>query len=45
MKLALAKVVWNFDLELTGTEGDWADQRVFTLNEKTPLVVRLRVRV
>lgn len=42
----MAKMLWHFELELVdgGGKRDWTDQRVFTLNETTPLMVRLRGR-
>lgn len=45
MKLTLTKMIWHFDMELADFKGDWADQRVFMLYEKTPLNVRLSPRV
>lgn len=38
----MAKVIWNFDIELVDKTADWLDQKVFTLWEKTPLMVRLK---
>ena len=40
-KLTLAKLIWHFDLELAITKSDWADQKVFMLNERTPVNVKL----
>ena len=47
MKMVLAKVLWNYDLELSEKmmEGDWTDQKVYLLNEKTPMYVKMRPRV
>ena len=47
MKMVLAKVFWNFDLELAEKmkEDDWTDQKVYLLNEKTPMYVKMRPRV
>ena len=47
MKMVLAKVLWNFDLELAEKmkEGDWTDQKVYLLNEKMPMYVKMRPRV
>ncbi|KAH7346694.1 benzoate 4-monooxygenase cytochrome P450 [Rhexocercosporidium sp. MPI-PUGE-AT-0058] len=43
IKLALAKLIWHFDLELAGEEGNWVDDtKIFGTFEKTPLMVRLR---
>ncbi|KAM0801503.1 toxin biosynthesis cytochrome P450 monooxygenase [Usnea florida] len=46
MKMILAKVLWNFDLELSERMRgkDWSDQLVFLLNEKTPMYVRMSPR-
>lgn len=45
--MAFAKVLWNFDLELSDgmKEGDWTDQKVYLLNLKTPMYVKMRPRV
>ena len=47
MKMVLAKVLWNFDLELSEkmAEGDWSDQKVYLLNEKMPMYVKMRPRM
>lgn len=47
MKMVLAKVLWNFDLELSEkmTGRDWSDQKVYLLNEKTPMYVKMRPRL
>ena len=47
MKMVLAKVLWNFDLELAEKmkEGDWTDQKVYLLNQKMPMYVKMRPRV
>ena len=48
MKLILTKVLLNFDIELCGEErngrGEWNDQKVYLINEKTPLWVRIKPR-
>jgi len=41
MRLILATCLWNFDLELCAESEKWADQSVFTLWEKKPLMVTL----
>jgi hypothetical protein len=41
MKLILARVIYDFDLEAVNPDAKWDDQRVFTLWEKGPLMVRL----
>jgi hypothetical protein len=41
MRLILAKVLFNFDLELVDKERDWIrEQKVFTLWDKGALMVR-----
>ena len=46
MRLILAKVVYNFDLELDEAHtGDWAHQKAFILWDKKPLWVRLKPAV
>jgi cytochrome P450 len=42
MRLILAKILYNFDLELDEKTGDWTDQKVFILWEKHPLLVKLK---
>ena len=44
MNLILARLVFEFDLQLDDEEIDWMDQRVFTLWEKSSMMVRLRAR-
>jgi cytochrome P450 len=42
MRLIMAKVLFNFDLELVDKRGDWMEgQKVFTLWQKPSLMVRL----
>ena len=43
MKLALANLVYAFDFELTADKGNknWIKQKVFTLWDKTPLMVKM----
>ena len=43
MRLILAKVVYHFDLELCPESEGWADQEVYLIWEKTPLMVNVRV--
>ncbi|MCJ1300839.1 hypothetical protein MMC08_003638, partial [Hypocenomyce scalaris] len=45
MKLILAKMVWHFDMELVTTEGNWADQKVYLVFQRTQLLVKLTPRV
>ncbi|RDW89918.1 cytochrome P450 [Aspergillus mulundensis] len=44
MRVILARVLWNFDLELAPESEGWERQKVYTLWDKGPLMVRLRVR-
>lgn len=44
MRQILARVLWNFDLELVNKDEVWEDQKIFTLWEKGPLVCRIRMR-
>ena len=39
MRLALAKVLWNFDLSLCKESQDWMNHGCYLLWEKTPLMV------
>lgn len=41
MKFVIARLVWHFDLE-NATQGNWIDQKVFMVWEKSPLWVKLR---
>jgi len=42
MRLILAKLLYNFDLELEADRtGDWADTKTFVLWEKKPLWVKV----
>ena len=43
MRLIISKVLYSFDLQLCPESDDWANQRVFTLWEKRPLMCKLRV--
>ena len=45
MRLILARVLWNFDLELCEESADWAEQKSSTLWEKPALMCKLRTRV
>ena len=44
MKLVLARIIYNFDLELVDKEDDWFNQRTFILWDKKPLMVRVKER-
>ena len=41
MRLILAKVVYNFDMQLANSGKDWLDQQIFVLWDKHPLPVYL----
>jgi hypothetical protein len=45
MKLILARIVYNFDLELVDKEAKWNEQDVFVLWRKGPLMVQAKERV
>jgi hypothetical protein len=43
MRVILAKMLFNFDMELVDKDTDWVGaQKVFMLWQKGPLMVRLR---
>lgn len=43
MRLALARLLWNFDLvKLDPGSENWADQKIFALWQKEPLLVYLK---
>lgn len=41
MRLLLAKLLWNFDLELLPESLNWADQKSFSLWSRPELMVKL----
>jgi len=41
MRLILAKVIYNFDMELVDPEIEWFDQKAYVLYAKPPLQVYL----
>jgi hypothetical protein len=41
MRLILARIIWNFDLELLPENGKWNQQKVFVLWLKPPLFVKM----
>ncbi|KAL4977328.1 cytochrome P450 [Aspergillus desertorum] len=43
MRLILARILWNFDMELSPESDGWERQKVYTLWDKGPLMVRLSV--
>jgi cytochrome P450 len=42
MRLIMSNILLNFDLELCDPATDWMDQKVYTLWDKNPLMVKLR---
>ncbi len=42
MRLLIAKVFYNFDLEPTPENKGWFDQKMYLVWEKKPLVVNVR---
>ena len=44
MRTILARMLWNFDMELCEVSKDWNKQRIFLLWEKPALMVKLTER-
>ncbi|RKF61957.1 putative n-formyltyrosine oxidase [Erysiphe neolycopersici] len=44
MRLVIAHILWNFDMELEPDSLGWINQAVYALWEKGPLNVKLHVR-
>lgn len=44
MRVILARVLWNFDLELCDESLRWNEHKSYTLWEKPPMMCRLRER-
>ncbi|KAH7073181.1 cytochrome P450 [Paraphoma chrysanthemicola] len=44
MRLTMARLLWQFDLELDPRSEQWKQQRTFLLWEKPPLLVKLKQR-
>ena len=45
IRLVLAKLIWNFDLELADNSDKWIDKaKSFLMWEKTPLPIHLTLR-
>lgn len=42
MRLIISRLIFDFDLELLDPKQNWLDQKVFTLWEKLPLMVKLK---
>ncbi|OTA99206.1 hypothetical protein M426DRAFT_325350 [Hypoxylon sp. CI-4A] len=40
MKIIIARLIWHFDIEYA-MEGDWLDQKVYVVWEKSPLWIKL----
>ncbi|OCK73119.1 cytochrome P450 [Lepidopterella palustris CBS 459.81] len=45
MRLILARIIWNFDMELSSDSQDWANQEMYILWDKGPLNVKLRLAI
>lgn len=45
LRMIAANVFINFDIELCAESEEWLDQKVFSLLEKGPLVVKFRERL
>ncbi|KAF4626368.1 hypothetical protein G7Y89_g11791 [Cudoniella acicularis] len=44
MRLAIARLVWRFDVEFVGTPVKWEELKTFLLVEKKPVMIRIRER-
>ncbi|KAH9988763.1 cytochrome P450 [Xylariaceae sp. FL0662B] len=45
MRVVLARLIWNFDLELTPASDHWAEElKIYVLWEKTPFWVKMKLR-
>lgn len=44
MRIIMARMIFNFDMELAQPERDWLDQNCYLLWEKSGLMVRLQPR-
>lgn len=42
MRLILAKMVYNLDLELANGQEEWSDQNVYVVWERKPLLCRFK---
>jgi hypothetical protein len=42
MRLILARMLWNFDLEMMPESEQWNEQKIFSFWDKGPLDVKLR---
>ncbi|KAL0768981.1 hypothetical protein CaCOL14_008289 [Colletotrichum acutatum] len=41
VRLIIASILWNFDVELENTEVDWLEQKWYGFFEKNPLRVKM----
>ncbi|KAF2462739.1 cytochrome P450 monooxygenase-like protein, partial [Lindgomyces ingoldianus] len=44
IRTILARLIWHFEMELEESSADWADQKVYILWDKQPLMVKLKLR-
>jgi hypothetical protein len=44
MRIILARLLFNFDIEPTPQTGDWTDQKIWFLWDKKPLWLKLSAR-
>lgn len=44
MRQILARVLWNFDLEMVDKDLDWPNQKAYTVWQKGPLVCSIKLR-
>lgn len=44
MRLIITRILWNFDLEMCDGMEQWSKQKIYTLWEKGPLMVKLNPR-
>jgi cytochrome P450 len=42
MRLIMARMLWNFDLELADQDFEWTKQKAFIVWEKEPLMVQMK---
>ena len=42
MRLIMARMLWNFDLELADQDFEWTKQKAYIVWEKEPLMVRVK---
>ena len=45
MRLVIARLAWQFEIELVDKETDWMDQEVYWSWKRPALMVRLRERI